>query len=123
MVLYRRSYDARGNPTGTVEYSLRRKPRNRIGCVGWMFVLLVGGFFLLWPLDLEPRVLTAGEAWAVTVGWWCFLAMIPLAVWLRPRIRERSRQREIARREREAKKRALGGRPDVDLREVGQDGL
>lgn len=123
MPIYRRTYDARGNPTGTVEYTLRRSPRKRIGCLGWTFIVVVGGFFLPWPLDLQPHALSAGEAWSVTVGWWCLLATIPMTTWLRPRVRERNRQHEIARRTRDAKERELAGRPDIDLRAVGQDGL
>lgn len=123
MPLYRRTYDASGNPTGTVEYTVRRRPRSRMGCLGWTLVVTLGAFVLLWPLDLEPHVLTVGQAWIVTVGWRFLLAAIPLTAWMRPRIRERNRQHEIERREREAKNRALAGRPDVDLRQVGQDGL
>jgi hypothetical protein len=121
--LYRRSYDAAGNPTGSVEYTFGRAPRKRIGCLGWTLVILIAGFVLLWPLDLQPRVLSVGEAWAVTVGWWCLLAMVPVSVWLLPKLRERGRQGEAVRRAQEARGRRLAGRPDVDLREVGQDGL
>jgi cyanate permease len=121
--LYRRTYDATGSPTGTVEYSFRRRPRNRIGCLGWTFIVAIGAFVLLWPLDLQPHVLTAAQAWMVTVAWWCLLSVIPLIAWARPRLRQRNRQQELARRAGEAKQRALAGRPDVDLREVGQDGL
>lgn len=123
MPLYRRTYDATGKPTGTVEYSFGRAPRKRIGCLGWTFIAVFGSFFLLWPLSLEPRTLTAGAAWAVTVGWWCLLAVVPLAAWARPKAREHNRRRRASRHERERKARELGGRPAVDLREAGQAGL
>ena len=118
MPVYKRTYDALGRPTGTVEYSVSRQPRNRIGCFGKTMLFVVGALFLLWPLDLQPHVLS-GAAWGVVLGWWCLLATIPLTVWARPRIQERNREREIARRDRAEKERELAGRPDVDLREVG----
>jgi hypothetical protein len=123
MPIYRRTYDASGNPIGTVEYSFHRQPKNRIGCLGKSVLFIVGAFILFWPLDLQPHVLSVGAACGVTVGWWCLLAVIPLTVWLRPRLQERNRQHEMERRERAERERELAGRPDVDLREAGWDRL
>jgi hypothetical protein len=123
MPIYRRTYDAKGNPMGTVEYSFRRQPQNRMGCLGKTVLFILGAFILLWPLDLQPQVLSAGAAWGVVVGWWCLLVTIPLTLWLRPRIQERNRQHDVARRERAERERELAGRPDVDLREAGWDRL
>ena len=78
MPVYKRTYDALGRPTGTIEYSVSRQPRNRIGCFGKTVLFVVGALFLFWPLDLQPHVLSAGAAWGVVLGWWCLLATIPL---------------------------------------------
>lgn len=76
MPFYRHTYDANGNPTGTVEYTFRRSPRNRIGCLGWMCIVFFGPLFFLWPVAIMQHFLALGIV--VGVLWWGGWLALPI---------------------------------------------
>lgn len=70
MPVYKRTLDALGRPTGTVEYSLGRSPRSRPGCLGWFTRVLLLSLFVLWPVSIVGKS-PAGTA--ISVGYWLLL--------------------------------------------------